>query len=285
MTKGFVTIATGNDRYYEMAYNLCLSYKFFNNCEIPFAIICDRENDYTKIFDKVILISKPFCSFMDKLSLPSIDVYDETIFIDADVLVYGDISYLFEVFNQTDNFVFSAFGTAHNLDYKKGWFTKEGAGEFKDKISFCTGLHGGMYFFKKSNDLLKFSELCFYILEHFDSFKFIHNKPCDESIFALAMAVCNYTPINGTLKSPIIYPGTNKKAKKQKLTVVPAVPSYVIHFGNIHTNSPRYKNDVRKIKCFYSNVKYKSKAFRTLGIWFSYKFKLFKFYLKKMFNR
>ena len=37
MTRGFITIATGRDQYYEMAKNLVLSYRLFCGNPCPFA--------------------------------------------------------------------------------------------------------------------------------------------------------------------------------------------------------------------------------------------------------
>ena len=48
--KGFVTIATGDSKYYQMAVNLLLSYRHFTKSPYPFAIISDRENEYTCLF-------------------------------------------------------------------------------------------------------------------------------------------------------------------------------------------------------------------------------------------
>ena len=61
MTRGFVTIATGAERYFQIAENLLLSYRKFASVKYPFAIICDRKNNYTSEFDNVIRISVKFC--------------------------------------------------------------------------------------------------------------------------------------------------------------------------------------------------------------------------------
>lgn len=58
MTRGFITIATGKDLYYQLARNLILSYRLFCETPFPFAILCDRENECTALFDKVILFEK-----------------------------------------------------------------------------------------------------------------------------------------------------------------------------------------------------------------------------------
>ena len=87
MTKGFITIATGDERYYRMARTLLRSYR--QTCAEPvrFAVIADRENEYTAEFDDVVILEKPTNSWMDKLQLLQCCPYDENIFIDADCLV------------------------------------------------------------------------------------------------------------------------------------------------------------------------------------------------------
>lgn len=56
MRQGFVTIATGDERYYHMALNLLHSYR--QNCSQPmrFALIADRHNAFTEEFDDVVIL-------------------------------------------------------------------------------------------------------------------------------------------------------------------------------------------------------------------------------------
>lgn len=96
--KGFVTVATGNTMYYIMARNLLLSYRHFATDPLPFAIICDRTNRYTDCFDDVILLRDPTRSYNDKLLLPSLVPYDQTIFVDADCLAYRDLNDMWTIF-------------------------------------------------------------------------------------------------------------------------------------------------------------------------------------------
>ena len=93
MTKGFVTIATGDDRYYRIAVNLLRSYR--KNCEkpMPFAVIADRVNEFTDEFDDVIILDNPTLSWMDKMRLLDSCPYDENLVLDADCLVYQDINF------------------------------------------------------------------------------------------------------------------------------------------------------------------------------------------------
>ena len=66
MTKGFITIATGDKQYYMIAANLLLSYRCFSESPCPFAIIADEENEYTALFDDVIITNEAKQSFLDK---------------------------------------------------------------------------------------------------------------------------------------------------------------------------------------------------------------------------
>ena len=56
MTRGFITIATGKEMYFQSAKNLLLSYKLYCDDPLPFAIMCDQENEYTALFDDVVLL-------------------------------------------------------------------------------------------------------------------------------------------------------------------------------------------------------------------------------------
>ena len=135
MSRGFVTIATGAERYFEIAENLLRSYHKFASVKYPFAIICDRKNNYTSEFDDVILLEKPNCNYLDKLQLYKYLPYDETIFIDADSLAYGDLDEWWNIFKNADDF--SLFGYAWtDLNCRRGWFVPEGIREYKDKVTF-----------------------------------------------------------------------------------------------------------------------------------------------------
>ena len=54
-TKGFITVATGKEEYYQLAANLLRSYYLFCKKPLPFAILTDQKNTYTEKFDDVII--------------------------------------------------------------------------------------------------------------------------------------------------------------------------------------------------------------------------------------
>lgn len=157
MTRGFVTIATGHERYFNLAKNLLYSYRQFASVKYPFAIICDKENEYTPEFDDVILMKSAHCNYLDKLSLYDYLPYDETIFIDADSLAYGDLDEWWDIFKDASDF--SLFGYMwKDLNSGRGWFVPDGLREFKDRVTYIPDFNGGIYFMRRGRRAKRFSD-------------------------------------------------------------------------------------------------------------------------------
>lgn len=89
---GSVTIAVGERKYYELANNLLLSYRRHMGRPIPFGIYVEEEKELVSDFDKIIVLNNPQRSYMDKISIKMLPMFDHCVFIDADCLVYGAIS-------------------------------------------------------------------------------------------------------------------------------------------------------------------------------------------------
>lgn len=155
ITKGFITLATGSEDYYRLAKNLLHSYRFFSDRPLPFAILADRENEYTAEFDDVLILKNGANnSYLDKLSLGEYLPYDINIFIDSDCLAFGDLNKIFDCFDNADDF--SCFGRTLPLDDKTGWFEYENLGDLKSKVSYIVGLHGGIYYMRKGKCATRF---------------------------------------------------------------------------------------------------------------------------------
>ena len=205
MKRGFVTMATGGDQFYRIALNLLKSYKFFTTEPLSFAIICDRKNSYTEAFDDVIILENATCTYIDKISLLKLVPYDETIFIDADCLAYGDLNILFEKFAGADDI--SCFGKVLPLDSKNGFFKREDIGKYANEISYCIGIHGGIMFFRKSEVLNKIYDKCNEIKDHYYEYKFRYFKdPADEPLIALSMALYGLRPVDSLCPMFAYYP-------------------------------------------------------------------------------
>lgn len=255
MKRGFVTIATGDDRYYRMARNLLRSYRL--NCKdlMPFAIIADRDNDYTREFDDVVIIDKPTNSWMDKLRLLDSCPYDENLFLDADCLVYRDINFLWELFQNSDDF--SCFGKALPLDDKGGWFTNQ-ASQFYP-IHFCTHLHGMLYFIRKTETLDRMHELCLDIISNYKKieFKGFNEIMADEPVYALAMAVLDLRPVDRRPDYYCFVPYALKFSSNfERRTVRFTYPAedtvdecFIVHWGNRNTLRAQYRFAASVLDC------------------------------------
>ncbi len=266
MTRGFVTIATGGACYYRLAENLLLSYRRLARDPLPFAILCEEENRVTASFDRTILLERPAGSYLDKLELLVRSPFDETIFLDADCLAYRDIGDLWQYFPSDPETVFSAFGQALPLDSTEGWFTREGAGKYKDKIEFVTHLHGGLYFIRKAgtgggglSPLVQMRATCRDIVEKYGSFNFrMFDSPADEPVLALAMAVHRQKPVPPPPEGMCFYPcATRFEADIEAGRVLYSVPwfdgrvqngAYLVHWGSYYCDRLPYLREAYTVR-------------------------------------
>ena len=69
MSRGFITIATGDKKYHEMAKTLVRSYKLTSASPVRFGVITDEADDKFEEFDDVVLIKDATCSYMDKIDI------------------------------------------------------------------------------------------------------------------------------------------------------------------------------------------------------------------------
>lgn len=260
MTKGFITLATGSERYFELAVNLLKSYRLFSDDPLPFAILADRNNKFTEQFDEVIILENAKSSYMDKLSILINCPYDETIFIDADCLAYQDLNQYWEIYDFAHTI--SCFGFAGPLNYRDGWFYKEDIGKYGKLIKFIPSMHGGCYFIKKSAQCQEIYELALEINNNYSSYKFKYfDSPADEPILALCMAIFDCRPIAETGQEIVFYPavknfkanifhGFNSFKKKDKIIK----NAWLVHWQNNFTKRAIYKLEVDKLNLLFDKV-------------------------------
>lgn len=257
MTKGFVTIATGCETYFVLARNLLRSYR--DNCKqhVRFAVITDRENEYTQEFDDVVILDNPSRTWMDKIELLRYCPYDENIFIDADSLIYQDINFLWDVYRDADDF--SCFGKVLPMDSTEGWFTAEAARQYP--IRFITHLHGMLYFVRPGETVERMYELCQKIISdyHTVNFKAFNNTLADEPVFALAMAVLDLRPTERKPEYYCFVPFSTKIRTNYVLRSVyfenpkdgPVDRCCIVHWGNQNTLKTRYRRDEYSLNACY----------------------------------
>lgn len=253
-TKGFITIATGNERYYRIALNLLRSYRFAAKEPLPFAVLCDEENEYTAEFDDVIVLPHATRSYLDKLEMFDYLPYDTNIFIDADCLAFNDINRLFDVFENADDFC--CYGRVLPLDDKTGWFEYENLdGDLKSKIEYVVGLHGGIYYMRRTEKCKKVLEDAKKFSENYADYKFKgkFQTPGDEPVVALSMAYNKCRPIPHDFTSLICWWEHEDNFELNILTQTAlcktnGVNTDIVHWGTRFTDSLPYLKQVEALK-------------------------------------
>ena len=249
--KGFFTIACGKDEYYQMASNLLKSYKLHNADGAPFAILCDKENEYTKEFDKVVIISNPTKSYLDKITALSIPPYDENIFIDADCLCYRNIQ---DFWGDMPEKGITCYGETVDEESELGWFQKSKINkEYRDLVHYSINMHSGIILFRDDDTTRKIYSDCLSIIDTYSSNSFrMFKTPADEPILALSMAINQCHPIENKKSVFLFYP----MAQKISCNIMKGNLSYtvdnkewvknvgLIHWQNINIKKPRYISEI-----------------------------------------
>ncbi len=252
--RGFVTVACGEDEYYSMACNLLKSYKYHNPDGAPFAIICDRENSYSKQFDKTIIIQDPTRSYLDKIKMLSLPPYDENIFIDADCLCYRNIQ---DFWNDMPEKGTACYGKTLDENSDEGWFRKDDLEEkYKQRVSYSVSMHSGIVFFRNDETTKAIYSDCLDIIENYHNNKFtIFKQPADEPVLALSMAMNECRPIENEVNSFLFYP----MAKQFKSNIAKGKLSYtkdggnqidnvgLLHWQNINVKQARYQSEIVRL--------------------------------------
>lgn len=253
--KGFVTIAAGDESYYRIARNLLRSYRMNSSRPLPFALLADRENRYTKEFDQVYLLPDASFSYLDKLKLADRMPFDRTIFIDADCLAYGDLNRLFDIFAQADDV--SCFGRVLPLDDHTGWFDYDSLSpDMQSKISYVVGLHGGIYYLRNSKKCREIFAQAGELVKEYDRFHFKgrFSMPGDEPVLALSMALHGCRPIPFTKDTICCYwehEGgmlLDFASRTAALKEAPDNRYLLIHWGTRFTQSLEYREQICQMR-------------------------------------
>ncbi len=221
MTRGFVTLTTGDIKYYKMAANMLASFRL-HNPEKKFAIICDRENEYTALFDNVVVLEKSNGDYRDKFSLLVNTPYDESIFIEPDCLIYHNLEHFWDLLSKESDC--SSFGwNDGGLDC---WFkTEETKNRVLELVPELQNINNvplfnpGYIFIRKGPGCEKMYADCISIAQRISGDSLLNNyshimcngKLRDDPVFNMAMAindfVCNEKP---SVAKCIALPSTKK---------------------------------------------------------------------------
>lgn len=252
-TKGILTIATGAQKYIDMAINLAMSCKL-KAPHIPLALVTDSTNpELLKFFDFIIPVKNKYGKgVLQKLYVNEYSPFEKTMFIDSDCLVINSIDWLFELF---DGKKVSVVGKI-KYDYKLSGQTLEYLKTQID-IDYLISFNGGIYYFEKSEIANKVYEKSREIINYYDQWNF--NKwrggIADEVVMSVAMSYYRMIPIedNGKgMRTPIAQTGQFKmdilkgycEFYKEGEKVEPAI----MHFGGDCTTTFFYKRELKKLK-------------------------------------
>jgi hypothetical protein len=197
--RGFITVATGN-YYCWLAENLVMSYKLFSDTKYPMYVMTDKKGEkrLKKYFDGVVVLDKPYYTFMDKMTVYQNSPFEETVFLDADMDIVNDISYVFDEFEKNGSDV-SCIGTLRRIqdDAKPNHFGNAAVEHFglDSYISFG----GGIYYYKKGEIIDKlFDFINNDLIPNYDKYelkRFRNGQMADEPLMGLAMLVMKQRPL------------------------------------------------------------------------------------------
>ncbi len=290
MTRGFITIATGKEIYYQLAKNLLLSYKLFSKEPMPFAIMCDRENEYTALFDDVVILEHPLNSFWDKFELLTRSPYDETIFVDADCLAFADLNEYWDYFADADDF--TGCGTNYPIESHKGLFQQGQLGVYEGRVHWKPDICGGLYFIRRGEKCNALYQECQYISQHYDDFTWpdFCAPKADETVLCLGMAALgmhamiadprNYgIPWEATEMEHDIFTGHCQYATEWHPRVE---QGRLVHFGTHNCSMPPYLFELEKMNLMLRLNLRPGKQPPALGLWNTllYKWKLRYYWLQ-----
>ena len=208
MTRGFVTLATGSDKYYEMAVNMLRSFRY-HNPGAKMAILCDKENEYTAEFDDAVVLDNVHGSYKDKFRLLADSPYDENIFIEPDCFIYRNLDFFWDILSaESDDSSFGWNDSPLNIWFK----SEESQNEIKkflpDVESFPL-FNPGYFFIRKGEKCEKMYRDCMDIADYImnnpilknDAGLLCNGKLRDDPVLSLAMEVngfvCNAKPKAG----------------------------------------------------------------------------------------
>ena len=272
--RNILTIATGKQLYLDLAINLARSFKWWHPVSgIQFYIVTDIDVEipmdvrYFSIIKKI----KPDAfgdGFSTKLHLDQLAPDGQTLFIDSDCLIFGDITPLFDAFSGQSVSVVGGYIAEGE------WF-----GDIKKicqayKVPHLPKFNGGIYYLEKGKKATAVYETARKLEKEYDAIGFVRlrNKPNDEVLMALAMQLNKQTPVpdNGAYMSdPQACPGgydIDVISGERWLLNPPAphplhqnwypfekVSPVVFHFLGYYTKHYPYRREVYRLKKAINN--------------------------------
>lgn len=260
-----ITIATGKKLYLDLAANLARSFLWWHpDNEIKFRLITDNEAglpDDLKNRVEIVAIKPGELGdgFSSKLYLDRLADEGQTLFIDSDCLIFGNLSTVFSRFKGMPVSVVG--GYISNGE----WFGDIGAICKKFGVPHLLKFNGGLYYLEKGEIATRVYDRAQALEPQYDEIGFVRlrNRPNDELIMALAMQQEGLKPLpdDGTIMSdPQACPGKYELdvINGRSLLINPPAPHplhrnwypfekvspLIVHFLGYYTQHYPYRREV-----------------------------------------
>lgn len=258
--KGVITLASSVSKYQQMAALMCQSYKRWNK-DIPIAVVTDKKTELLDCFDYIIESKELTRTANDKIELFKLSPFQETIFIESDIIVYKSFNELWEKLSGCSDV--TAFGRVLPINSNDGWYTYNNLGDLRDSVFYVQDLHGGIIYFRKGEICNRVYDTWKQVMSEYPKYKFKgFRNPSDEPVFALAMAANNckvvsiedhiFCWLRRSTKLHADYFGGELSYNMDNRTTRNGI---LLHFGTSRTILPIYQIESRKVKYFRDNGK------------------------------
>jgi len=266
--KSVFTVVTGSRKYFEFAFALARSYRLHNNIEdIPFFIVSDADfslpSDLRWVQKKILPPGSIAKGVESKFALNELAPAYKSLYIDADSMVYRDISNAFDMPNDSINVI----GTKITAGTWDDMPAQEVIVRFK--IPYLVRYCGAFYFIIKNELSNSICAMVKDLAKSGYSFQKHAHGINEEPVFSISMATAGIEPIADTgniwgdvhqLKSHHdldVLKGrthfTNSKANANYKFWIPEgdYSPAIIHFGGGNYNKNPWLFDAARLKIYY----------------------------------
>ena len=211
-SRGIITLAYGHRRFIEQARSLAHSLQL-HAPQLPRTLITDsNDSEIRQQFTEVIPYRPEYgCGVRQKMFLDLYSPYEQTLFIDSDCLVLGNLESFWSAFDG------QYFGVPGFRYLQKGstdpYFDVDYALESLN-LTAIPKFNGGTYYFTRSAEAINFFETARNTLDNWRALRlgeFRRQGPADEAVYSLAMAIHHIGPTwmgSGGMWTPCGYKGS-----------------------------------------------------------------------------
>lgn len=193
-TRGILTLAFGAPKYVEMAKALARSL-VLHSPQTPRTVVTDSQDpELQELFTTVVKYEPSFGSNVrQKMYLDRYSPYEETLFIDSDCLVVGDLQIFWDAFKDA-GFAVQGVQTLRSGDRDPFLDVEFLLQRFS--LAGIPKFNGGIYFFRRSPEVDALFATARMLLDNDQEFGFLSFRsdgPADEALYGTAMAIHGLT--------------------------------------------------------------------------------------------